>query len=120
MAMLGATLRPGVELVLASLDFASRVRGCDLCFTGEGKLDAQSMSGKACLGVAAAAGMHGVPTVALVGVAGTGAEQALTHGLAGYRVIGAGLPAAESIRRAAELLEAAAEAEVIERFGKRQ
>jgi glycerate kinase len=116
MAMLGATLRPGVQLVLDAVGFASRVKGCALCLTGEGKLDAQSMSGKACLGVAHAAAEHGVPTVALVGVAGAGAEQSLSHGLAGFRVIGPGLPAAESIRRAAELLESAAYTETTARL----
>jgi glycerate kinase len=117
MAMLGAKPGTGVELVLDAVGFASRVRGCALCLTGEGGLDAQSMSGKACLGVAIAAGKLGVPTVALVGVAGAGAEQSLQRGLAGYRVIGPGLPAAESIRRAAVLLEAAAHAETSARLG---
>lgn len=116
MAMLGATLRPGVGLVLEGVGFSERVHGCDLCLTGEGKLDAQSMSGKACLGVAQAALVKGVPTVALVGVAGAGAQAALSHGLAGFRVIGEGLPAAESIRRASELLEAAAFEEVRQRM----
>jgi len=116
MAMLGAKLGPGVELVLKAVGFEQRVRGCVLCLTGEGKLDAQSMQGKACLGVAQAAARHGVPTVALVGVAGPGAEQSLSQGLAGYRVIGAGLPASESIRRAAELLENAAMLEAMTRL----
>jgi glycerate 2-kinase len=36
--------------------------------TGEGKLDAQSLRGKAPVGVARAAGAHGVPVVAVAGV----------------------------------------------------
>jgi glycerate kinase len=44
------------------------VAGADLVVTGEGKLDAQSLRGKAPVGVARAAGAHGVPVVALAGV----------------------------------------------------
>jgi glycerate kinase len=44
------------------------VEGADLVVTGEGKLDAQSLRGKAPVGVARAAAAHGVPVVALAGV----------------------------------------------------
>jgi glycerate kinase len=105
---LGAVLRRGVEVVLEAVDFAARVRGSDLCLTGEGRLDGQTASGKTVSGVAQAAKAQGVPTIALVGALGAGAERTLEHGLAGYELIGPGLPIEESKRRAAELLEAAA------------
>lgn len=108
-AFLDAKLQRGVELVLQAVGFDARVAGCDWCLTGEGRLDGQSLAGKACLGVALAARARGVPTFALVGSLGPGAEGAMTQGLAGARAIGQGLPLAESMRRAAELLEAAAE-----------
>ena len=92
-------------MVLDAVDFDTRVRGCDLCLTGEGRIDGQSLSGKACLGVAQAAGLHGVETIALVGKAGPGAEATLEHGLASYHPISEGLPLDEAIRRASELLE---------------
>lgn len=114
LALLGAELRPGVGLVLEAVGFDRRVRGCGLCLTGEGRLDGQSLSGKAVLGVARAAAVHGVPTVALVGGAAADADRCLDAGLAGYRVIGAGLPLEASIRRAAELLADHAEACVAE------
>ena len=47
--------------------FDRAVAGADLVITGEGKLDAQSLRGKAPVGVARAAGAHGVPVVALAG-----------------------------------------------------
>jgi len=109
-AFLGARLEPGIDRVLEATAFRSRVRGADLCLTGEGRLDAQTLEGKACLGVARAAWEAGVPTVALVGSAGPGAERVLGAELDEYRVIGPELEPAESIRRAAELLERAAEA----------
>jgi glycerate kinase len=114
-AFLGATLEPGIDLVLDAVDFEARVRGCDLCLTGEGRLDAQTLSGKACLGVARAAARHRVATIALVGTVGPGADDALQHGLHSYEVIGRGLAVSESMRRAAELLEQTA-ARVVQRL----
>jgi glycerate kinase len=76
-AVLGATLRPGVEMVLELMDFAAALVGADLVVTGEGSLDEQTLHGKAPAGVAAAARAAGV---AVVGVAGrvelTGAQLA--------------------------------------------
>jgi glycerate kinase len=66
-AFLGAELRTGIELVLDLVGFDRAVAGADLVITGEGKLDAQSLRGKAPVGVARAAGAHGVPVVALAG-----------------------------------------------------
>ncbi|HYY81735.1 MAG TPA: glycerate kinase, partial [Actinomycetes bacterium] len=67
-AFLGASLRSGIELVLDLVGFQEAVAGADLVVTGEGKLDAQSLRGKAPFGVARAATAHGVPVVALGGV----------------------------------------------------
>ncbi len=106
-AMLGATLRRGVELVLEAAEFDRRVAGCDLCLTGEGRLDGQSLSGKAVLGVARAAAARGTPTLALVGSLGPDAALTLDHGLAAYHCISEGVPQAEAMARAAELLERA-------------
>jgi glycerate 2-kinase len=66
-AFCGAELRPGIDLVLELIGFERAVEGADLVVTGEGKLDAQSLRGKAPVGVARAAGAHGVPVVALAG-----------------------------------------------------
>ena len=60
------------------------------------------------MGVARAAGEHGVPTIALVGAVGSGADQCLAAGLDEYIVIGDGLSAAQSIRQAEELIANAA------------
>ncbi|WP_167114125.1 glycerate kinase [Amycolatopsis viridis] len=67
LALLGAALRPGIELVLDLAGFAGALRGADLVVTGEGKLDEQTLHGKAPAGVARAAGRAGVPVVAVCG-----------------------------------------------------
>ncbi len=107
MAFCDARIRPGLDIVLEMVEFDRRVRGCDLCLTGEGRLDGQSLFGKAVIGVAQAAAKHNVPTVALVGSLGEGHEKSLDAGLKDYIEIGRGLPVDESIARAAELLEKA-------------
>ncbi len=67
MAFLGARSTSGIGLVLDVIGFAQAVAGADLVVTGEGSLDAQSLAGKAPVGVANAASQSGVPVVALVG-----------------------------------------------------
>lgn len=68
LAVLGAELRSGIELVLDLVGFHDRLPGVDLVVTGEGALDEQTLHGKAPAGVAAAAGRAGVPVVAVCGV----------------------------------------------------
>lgn len=67
MALLGGTLTPGAALVLEAAGLPAQLGGAELCVTGEGRLDAQSMHGKAVSAVAAAAGEVGVPCVAVAG-----------------------------------------------------
>ena len=66
-ALLGASLSRGVELVLEALHFDELLRGCDLVVTGEGRIDHQTMMGKAPSGVLMAAARHGIPTIAIGG-----------------------------------------------------
>ena len=46
-----ATLRPGIEIVLDAIGFDNAVRDADVVITGEGRLDAQTLGGKAVAGV---------------------------------------------------------------------
>ena len=66
-ALLGAEVRSGIETVLELVGFDDAVAGADLVVTGEGSLDAQSLRGKAPMGVLVAAGRLGVPVVAVCG-----------------------------------------------------
>jgi glycerate 2-kinase len=66
MSMLGASIRPGVDVVLDAVGFDEVVAGAQLVVTGEGAVDEQTLQGKAPMGVlrrALAAGAE----VALVG-----------------------------------------------------
>lgn len=67
LAALGARARPGIEVLLEITRLRARLPGARLVITGEGSLDAQTLSGKAPAGVAAAAAAAGVPVVAVAG-----------------------------------------------------
>jgi glycerate kinase len=82
LAVLGARMRSGIELVLELTGFASRLAGADLVITGEGSLDAQSLAGKAPVGVARAAARLGVPVVAVAGRSTLTADELAAAGIA--------------------------------------
>lgn len=108
MVFLDAQLRRGVEMVLEAVQFHQRVKACDLCLTGEGKFDGQTLSGKAIEGVAGVAQAAGVPIIALVGAIGPGSQRAHEIGISKIQEIGQGLTHQQSMSQAAELLEAGA------------
>ncbi|HET8787934.1 MAG TPA: glycerate kinase, partial [Actinomycetes bacterium] len=65
LAVLGATLAPGIDLVLDLVGFRAVLPGAGLVITGEGSLDGQTLHGKAPAGVAAAARASGIPVIAV-------------------------------------------------------
>ncbi len=67
LAVLGATMRPGVEIVLGWSGFDALLVEASLVVTGEGSLDSQTLGGKTPAGVAKAAAARGVPVVAVCG-----------------------------------------------------
>ncbi|MGC5617584.1 glycerate kinase [Georgenia sp. Z1491] len=78
---LGARMRPGVELVVETVGLEEAVAGADLVLTGEGSVDAQTLSGKTPAGVAAVAARAGVPCVVLAGRVADDAAVLLDHGV---------------------------------------
>ncbi len=69
-AFLGGTLRPGIELLLDAAHFDELVSQADYVFTGEGRMDGQSLSGKTPVGVAMRARKFNVPVIGVVGSLG--------------------------------------------------
>ena len=74
-AFFGAPLVPGVERVASLVGLEGRLADADLCITGEGRLDAQSIRGKVVAGVARACARAGVPCVAITGSLDLGAPE---------------------------------------------
>ncbi|MCC9305553.1 glycerate kinase [Kitasatospora sp. RB6PN24] len=110
LALLGATVRPGIELLLDLLGFDEAVRGAALVVTGEGCLDEQTLHGKAPAGVAAAATGAGVPVAAVAGRVDL-AESAWRRAgfVAAYALTDLAEHPGDSLTRAGELAERAGE-----------
>ncbi len=112
-AFLDAELRPGAQLVAEVVGLEKRIAAADLVVTGEGRLDAQTAYGKTVATVARLARGQGRPVIALAGRVDDAREACSTLGLeAALSIVPpamGGLPEAEVMPRASELLAAAAE-----------
>jgi len=111
MAFCGASIRPGFDVVAEALGLEAAVARADLVVTGEGSLDEQTLEGKGPARVAALARRFGKPVIGLGGriAAAPGLSACFDHlePLADPAL--PPLTPADSMARAAELLEAAAE-----------
>ena len=109
LALAHAVLRPGAELVLDVVDFQRQLEGADLVVTGEGRLDRQTLNGKAPYAVAAAARAQHIPVVAIAGAVDLPESELEASGI--RKVIAAappGMPEDLAMGHAAELTERAA------------
>lgn len=108
LAYLGASLVPGVDLVLDLVGFDAALNGADLVVTGEGCLDRQTLSGKAPLGVVRAALRRGIPVVAVAGQVRLGQAELRAAGFsAACALTDTEADVVASMARAPELLEQA-------------
>lgn len=82
-AFLDGQLRSGIDLVLDVIKFEDHMIGADLVITGEGRIDSQTIHGKAPVGVAkrAKAVHNHVPVIAIAGSIGEGYEAVFNHGI---------------------------------------
>src|SRR5438067_13041576 len=67
MSFCSADLRPGFDVVAVAVGLEEKIKNADVVITGEGKLDAQTLEGKAPAGVARLARRSGKPAFAVVG-----------------------------------------------------
>jgi len=108
LAFLGATMRPGIELMLELLSFTEHLADARLVITGEGALDAQTLRGKAPVGVARATALAApdVPVVAVAGRCTLTAEQLRAAGIrAAYALTDIEPDVPRCIAKAGPLLE---------------
>ncbi len=80
-AFFNSKLQMGIETVLDTVDFDNVVKDADLVFSGEGKIDTQSIRGKVVIGVARRTKNANVPLVAIVGDIGDDIEEAYDKGV---------------------------------------
>lgn len=67
MAFFNSKLQMGIETVLDTVKFSDVISDADMIFTGEGKLDSQSLRGKVIIGVARRAKKQNVPVTVIAG-----------------------------------------------------
>lgn len=66
-ALLNAKTISGIDYVLNSIDFDHQIMDADLVITGEGRIDRQTLMGKAPQGILRRTHNYAIPTIALVG-----------------------------------------------------
>lgn len=110
-----AQLKPGIGLVLDATGFNAHLVGANLVLTGEGKMDAQTLGGKAVAGIARRVHEQTkgrVPVAALVGAVGRDVSAQSLHdaGIAAVMPLSIGPETlADALPRTAERLADAAE-----------
>lgn len=67
LSYLNAELKPGVELIMQATDMEEKIKMADIVVTGEGRLDSQTVMGKAPIGVAGLAKKYNKKVIAFAG-----------------------------------------------------
>lgn len=105
LTFLDGRFRAGVDVVAELNGLEKALQSADLVFTGEGKLDAQTLHGKTPAGVARLAKQAGVPVVALAGMLGEGYEALYPAGLtAAFSLASGPMSLSQACEQAATLL----------------
>ena len=100
-----AEFRPGVELIAELTHLDDALNGAALVFTGEGRVDAQTLSGKTPAGVIRRAVRHGADVICLAGALEDGYSALYEIGLtAAFSLTPGPVKLRESYERAASLL----------------
>ncbi len=76
-----AVLKSGVSIILEETELEKHIKDADIVVTGEGRLDSQTVMGKAPIGVAKLAKKHGKKVIAFCGCATDDAEICNEHGI---------------------------------------
>lgn len=80
-AFFNSKLQMGIETVLDTVHFDNLINNADMVFSGEGKIDSQSIRGKVVIGVAKRTKAANVPLVAIVGDIGDDIDEAYEKGV---------------------------------------
>ncbi len=67
LSYLNGRLKPGIDLILDLIKLEEKIKSADLVITGEGKLDSQSVMGKAPVGIAHMSKKYGKKVIAFAG-----------------------------------------------------
>lgn len=107
-ALFGASIQPGAKFIAEMIGLKKAMINADLALTAEGKMDSQTLSGKAPAVVAEIAKNQNVPCVAIAGDIGEDWDNPTLFAQV-YRLREKNMPLTVAITRAAELMEARTE-----------
>lgn len=108
-AILNADLMPGFDLVADLSDMEKKLNGVKLAITTEGRLDSQSLSGKAPYQVAQLAKKYGVPTIAIAGSIEKNLDLKKADITSAFSIVDGPMPLEKAMKDGASLLENIAE-----------
>ena len=109
MAFLNATSKSGIDEILQLIEIEPAIQMADLVITGEGRIDGQSLSGKAPIGIAKIAKRYSVPTIAIVGSQSLDIEAVYQAGIAGiFDIINQPMTLEQAIQQTPKLVKATA------------
>lgn len=108
--VLGAKRLPGAQAVLDLMHFDEKVQGATICFTGEGRMDSQSIRyGKAPAAVAERCRRQNIPCIAIVGGLGDGGMEFCRENQSVLPIASGPMSLNECIVRAGDLVADAVE-----------
>jgi glycerate kinase len=81
LAFCGATLRPGIDIVMEAVGLEAAVQDANLVITGEGRIDSQTIHGKTPIGVARVAKRYGTPVIGIAGSLSSDVDVVHEHGI---------------------------------------
>lgn len=80
-AFLDAELKPGIDIMIEIAKLEQDIKDADLVVTGEGKIDSQTIYGKAPIGVARIAKKYNIPVIAVAAIIGDDADIVHQYGI---------------------------------------
>jgi glycerate 2-kinase len=109
-AFLGASLKPGIDIILDGIHFEEHLANADVVLTGEGRIDHQTPRGKTVAGIARRTKGTGKPVIAFAGELGAGYEDVYGAGITqAVGIMPPGVSKEEAMRHAASFLAVAVE-----------
>lgn len=106
LAFFHAKLFRGIDLIIDALQIENSIRTADLVFTGEGKIDTQTLYGKTISGVAKVAKKHNIPVVVITGKVGDNIQEIYRHGVSAiFSIVNKPMSVEESIKNANMLIQ---------------
>ena len=81
MSFTNAILKSGIQIILDEINIETDIKNADIVVTGEGRLDSQTVQGKAPIGVAKLAKKYGKKVIAFSGCVTNDAEVCNEHGI---------------------------------------